>query len=140
MSHQGRLRGLLRHEANSSTGIEGIGGEQTDARFGSITQANNPEISFSDVEHDAPEAKNSAWAGTGIVLDITSGTHKYQLIYFNQWTGYESTYTKTPVDTKTVKYMMGKTRGHHRLRVPVRQHGRLLLRPGDHRGQVITCR
>jgi hypothetical protein len=97
------------YEAGTSTGVEGIGGQQTSAKFGSITQANNPQVSFSDVEHSAPEAGNSAWAGTGLQFTFTSGKKSYTLTYFNQWTAYKSTYKKKPVNTKTAKYVLGKT-------------------------------
>jgi hypothetical protein len=97
------------YEAGTATGVEGIGGQQLPAKFGSITQANNPQISFSDVEHSAPEAKNAAWAGTGLQFSFTSGKKSYTLIYLNPWTAYKSTFTKKPVSTKTTKYVLGKT-------------------------------
>jgi hypothetical protein len=97
------------YEAGTSTGVEGIGGQQTSAKFGSITQANNPQVSFSDVEHSAPEAGNSAWAGTGLQFTFTSGKKSYTLTYFNQWTAYKSTFRKHPLNTKTTKYIIGPT-------------------------------
>jgi hypothetical protein len=97
------------YEAGSATGVEGIGGQQTRAKFGSISQANNPQVSFSDVEHSAPEAKNAAWAGSGLQISFTSGKRDYKVIYLNLWTAYKSTFTKKPVSTATTKYVVGKT-------------------------------
>jgi hypothetical protein len=97
------------YEAGSATGVEGIGGQQLPAKFGTITQANNAQISFSDVEHSAPEAKNATWAGTGLQISFTSAKKSYTLIYLNPWTAYKSTFTKKPASTKTTKYWLGKT-------------------------------
>jgi hypothetical protein len=97
------------YEAGSATGIEGIGGQQGYTRFHSITQANHAQVSFSDCENSAPESHNAAWAGTGLEINFTSAKKSYTLIYFNEWTAYESTYTHKPVDSKTVKYVLGPT-------------------------------
>lgn len=49
------------YEGGSSTGVEGIGGQQTSSTFNSITQANNPQVSFSNVETFSPEVKVADW-------------------------------------------------------------------------------
>jgi hypothetical protein len=97
------------YESGTATGVEGIGGQQTPARFKSISQANNPQVTFSDVEHSAPAATNAAWAGSGLQISFTHGKRDYQLIYLNLWTAYKSTYTKKPVSTATTKYVLGST-------------------------------
>jgi hypothetical protein len=97
------------YEAGSATGIEGIAGEQTSAQFGSITQANNPQVSFSNVEKDAPEASVANWAGSGLQIDFTHAKKSYTLVYFNQWTAYESTFSSSPTNSATTKYVLGPT-------------------------------
>ncbi len=99
------------YESGTATGVEGIGGQQTSAKFGSITQANNPQISFSDVESSAPAATNAAWAGSTVQISFTSGKSKTvdTLIFISPWTAYKSTFTKKPVSSKTIKYVIGKT-------------------------------
>jgi hypothetical protein len=99
------------YESGTATGIEGMGGQQTSTKFGSITQANNPQVTFADLQEDSPEAKNSAWAGTGLQITFTSGKSKtvHTLVFLNLFTAYKSKYTKKPVSTKTTKYVLGKT-------------------------------
>jgi hypothetical protein len=97
------------YEAGSATGIEGIGGEQNSAKFGDITQANNPQVSYSTVEHSASESTNAAWEGAGLEIVVVASKKVYTLIYYNQWTAYKSTFTHKPVSTKTTKYVIGRT-------------------------------
>jgi hypothetical protein len=95
------------YEAGSATGIEGIGGQQGYTRFGSITQLNKPQVSFSDVEHSAPEATNASWAGTGLEVNFVSHKKDYTLIYLDLWTAYKSTFKAKPVNSKTTRYILG---------------------------------
>jgi hypothetical protein len=97
------------YEAGSSTGIEGIGGEQTSSTFGSITQADDPQVGYSAVATDTPEATNSSWAGSALEINFTSESNSYTLVYFDPWQAYDSTFTGSPVDTATVKYIIGPT-------------------------------
>jgi hypothetical protein len=98
------------YEAGTATGIEGIGGEQTSATFKSITQANNAQVSFSNVEVDAPESKVADWAGSGLEIIFTSGKATDTLVYLNPWTAYLTPpYSGKPVDTATTKYILGPT-------------------------------
>jgi hypothetical protein len=97
------------YEAGTATGIEGIGGQQASSTFGSITQANNPQVSFSDVQKDAPEASVADWAGGGLEINLTAGTKSYTLVYYNQWTAYKGTFSSKPKDTSTTKYITGPT-------------------------------
>lgn len=71
------------YEAGTATGVEGIGGEQTSATFGSVTQANNPQVSFSDLENKAPETMLAKWAGGGLEIDFTHAKKSFSLIYLN---------------------------------------------------------
>jgi hypothetical protein len=96
------------YEAGSATGLEGIGGQQT-VKSGAISQANNPQITFADVANSAPAASVADWAGSGIEIIFTSGKHTGTLIYFNPWTAYKSKFTGKPVDTASVKYVLGPT-------------------------------
>jgi hypothetical protein len=97
------------YEGGSSLGVEGIGGEQAAKTFGSITQANNPQLSFSTVEHSGPENANATWAGSGIQINFTSGKKAYSLIYLFPWTATGTAYTAKPANTATVKYILEKT-------------------------------
>jgi hypothetical protein len=97
------------YEAGTATGVEGIGGQQTSATFGSITQANKPQVTFSDVENKAPATGNSDWAGGGLEIDFTHGTTSYSLIYLNLWTPATGTYPDKPVNSATTKYILGPT-------------------------------
>jgi hypothetical protein len=97
------------YEAGTATGVEGIGGQQTSSTFGSITQANIPQISFSDVETSAPEASVADWAGSGLEIIFTSGGKTYTLVYLNPWTAYKSTFSGKPTDSATTKYILGPT-------------------------------
>jgi hypothetical protein len=99
------------YEAGSATGVEGIGGQQTSSTFGSITQADDPQVSYSTAYTDAPEAKNSSWAGSALEVAFTSGGQNYTLIYFNPWTAYNSTFTGSPTNSATVQYIIGPTLG-----------------------------
>jgi hypothetical protein len=97
------------YEGGSSLGVEGIGGEQTAKKFGSITQANNPQLSFSTVEHSAPEEANDTWAGSGIQINFTSGKKAYSLIYLYPWTTTtKPPYSAKPVNSATAKYILEK--------------------------------
>ncbi len=96
------------YEAGSATGLEGIGGQQT-VKPGAISQANNPQITFADVANSAPEASVANWAGSGIEIVFTSGKRTGTLIYLNPWTAYESKFSGKPVDTASVKYVLGPT-------------------------------
>jgi hypothetical protein len=97
------------YEAGSATGIEGIGGLQTKFKVKSITQANHPQVGFAAVEVDGPDASVAKWAGSGVEVDFTSGAHKYSLIYLCPWSPGLGTFSGKPVNTKTTKYILGKT-------------------------------
>jgi hypothetical protein len=98
------------YEAGTATGIEGIGGQQTDTTFGSMTQANNPQVGYSNVQSDAPEASVADWAGSGLEIDFTHANQTYSLIYLNPWTAYGTTpFSGAPVSTTTTKYILGPT-------------------------------
>lgn len=95
------------YEAGSATGIEGIGAEQTASTFGTVTQADDPQVSYSAVETNSPEASVAAWAGSIYEVDVTSGGQDYSLIYYNPWQAYNSTFSGTPTDSATTKYITG---------------------------------
>jgi hypothetical protein len=97
------------YEAGSSTGVEGIGGEQTSSTFGSITQADDPQVSYSALANSTPEAKNSAWAGSAVEINFTNYPVNYTLIYFDPWVAYSGSFTATPTNSSTVKYIIGPT-------------------------------
>jgi len=97
------------YEGGNETGIEGIGGKQTSNRFGSITQANHPQVSFAVADHSAPQAKVAKWAGDGLELVLSIGKHKDTLIYFNPWTASLGKFSSKPQNSATVKYILGKT-------------------------------
>jgi hypothetical protein len=97
------------YEAGTATGVEGIGGQQTSATFKSITQANNPQVSFSNVETSAPVTTVAAWAGNGLQVNFTSGGKSYSLIYLSPWTAPVGTYSSKPVNSATTKYILGPT-------------------------------
>jgi hypothetical protein len=97
------------YEAGSATGVEGIGGTQTSATFGSITNADDPQVSFSDLEEKAPSTTNASWAGSGLEVDFTSGGASYSLIYLNPWQVGGAAYPSTPTNTATTKYILGPT-------------------------------
>ena len=97
------------YEAGTATGVEGIGGEQTSSTFGRISQANIPQVSFSDVEHFAPEATVADWAGNGLEIVFASKHKTYTLIYLNPWTAYKSTFSGKPTNSATTKYILGPT-------------------------------
>jgi hypothetical protein len=97
------------YEAGSSVGIEGIGGEQTTFKVKTITQANNPEVSFADVEVSAPDITVSKWADGGVEIDFTSAKKTYSLYFLNGWTPLTGAYAGKPVNTATTKYVVGKT-------------------------------
>jgi hypothetical protein len=96
------------YEAGSATGLEGICGQQS-VKPGAISQANNPQITFSDVANSAPEASVANWAGSGIEIVFSVGKRVGTLVYFNPWTAYKSKFTGKPVDTASVKYVIGPT-------------------------------
>jgi hypothetical protein len=95
------------YQAGTATGVEGIGGQQTSSTFGSITQANNPQVSFANVETFSPEAKVADWAGNGLEIVFTSGGKTYTLIYLNPWPAYKSTFSGKPTNSATTKYILG---------------------------------
>jgi hypothetical protein len=95
------------YEGGSETGVEGIGGQQTSATFSSITQANNPQVSFSNAETFAPEAVVADWAGNGLQVDFTSGGKSDSLIYLSPWKSPVGTYSSKPVSSATTKYILG---------------------------------
>jgi hypothetical protein len=97
------------YDAGSATGIEGIGGEQTSSTFGSITQADDPQVSYSALENSAPEATNSAWAGSALEINFSATPVNYTLIYFDPWQAYDSTFSGSPTNSATVKYIVGPT-------------------------------
>ncbi len=97
------------YEAGSSTGVEGIGASQSSATFGSITQADDPQVSFSTVSTESPEASVANWAGSAFEVYFTSGAQTYTLIYFNPWQAYESTFSGSPTNSANVKYIIGTT-------------------------------
>jgi hypothetical protein len=97
------------YEAGSATGVEGMGGEQTSSTFGSITQADDPQVSYSVAATDSPEATNSAWAGSAFEVNFTSYPVNYTLVYYYPWQAYDSSFAGTPTDTPTVKYIIGPT-------------------------------
>jgi hypothetical protein len=95
------------YEAGTSVGIEGIGGEQTSATFKSITQKNNPQVSFANVEVEGPETTLADWAGSGLEIIFTAGKATDTLVYLNPWEAPTGTYSGAPVDTATTKYILG---------------------------------
>jgi hypothetical protein len=97
------------YEGGTATGVEGFGAQQTSTTFGSITQANNPQVSFSNVETLAPEAKVANWAGNGLQFDFTSGKKSFTLIYFSPWKASVGTFKSKPANTATTKYILGPT-------------------------------
>lgn len=97
------------YEGGSATGVEGIGGQQTPRSFGSITQADNPQVSFSNVETFSPQATVANWAGNGLQFDVTSGGKSYTLIYLSPWNASVGTFSSKPVDSATTKYILGPT-------------------------------
>ena len=97
------------YEAGTATGVEGIGGEQTSATFGSVTQANNPQVSFSDVENKAPETMLANWACGGLEINFSHATKSFSLIYLNPWTPPAGKYADKPVNSATTRYILGPT-------------------------------
>jgi hypothetical protein len=97
------------YEAGSSLGIEGIGGQQTTFKVKSITQANNPEISFANVESKAPVISVARWAGNGLEVSLAHEGKSYTLVYLNLWTPATGTYTLKPANTPSTKYILGPT-------------------------------
>ncbi len=97
------------YEAGSALGVEGFGGEQTSSTFGSISQADDPQVSFSLAPTDSPEAKNSQWAGSAFEVNFTSYPVNYTLVYFYPWVAYAGSFSGTPANTSTVKYIIGPT-------------------------------
>jgi hypothetical protein len=94
------------YEAGTATGIEGIGGQQT-TFADPISQANNPQVSFANVEVTAPATTNADWAGSGLQIVFTSGKNTDTLIFLNPWTPATGTYASAPVNTATTKYILG---------------------------------
>jgi hypothetical protein len=97
------------YEAGSSVGIEGIGGRQTAFAVASITQANNPQVSFAAVEVSGPESKLARWAGSGLEIDFTAGAKAYSLIFLDLWTAAAGKFSSKPEDTATTKYVLEAT-------------------------------
>ena len=97
------------YEAGSSLGVEGIGGKQTSSTFGSVTQADDPQVGYSVAPTNAPEASNSAWAGSALEVNFTSGASSDTLVYFDPWKAYDSTFTGGPTNSATVQYIVGPT-------------------------------
>jgi hypothetical protein len=98
------------YEGGSSLGVEGIGGQQTAATFGSITQKNNAQVSFSIVESSPPATQNSKWAGDGVEIVFTAGKHTDTLVYFSPWTTPKRTsYPAKPKNSATLKYLSSQT-------------------------------
>jgi hypothetical protein len=97
------------YEAGSSVGEEGIAGEQSTFKVKSITQANNPELSFNNVEVSGPDIKVAKWAGSGVEIIFTSAKKTYSLYVINGWTPLTGAYSSKPANTATVKYVVGKT-------------------------------
>jgi hypothetical protein len=97
------------YEAGSNTGVEGIGGSQASPPLGSITQADDPQVSFSTVSNDAPEMSLANWAGSAFEVNFTSGSQTYTLIYFNPWQASSGTFTGSPINSATVQYIIGTT-------------------------------
>jgi len=95
------------YESGTATGVEGIGGEQTSAQFGSITQANNPTVSYANAQYAAPGTSVSAWAGSGLEINFNDNSKPYTLIFLNPWTPPAGTYASAPADTATTKYIVG---------------------------------
>jgi hypothetical protein len=90
-------------------GVEGIGGQQTSATFKSITQANNPQVSFSNVETFSPSDAVADWAGDGLQFNFTSGKKSLTLIYLSPWKAGVGTFSGKPVNSATTKYILGPT-------------------------------
>jgi hypothetical protein len=103
------IAGNVFYESGTATGVEGIAGQQTSATFKSITQANNPQVSFSDVEVSGPATTNADWAGSGLEIDFTAAGKSFSLIYLNLWTPAVGTYPDKPVNSATTKYILGPT-------------------------------
>jgi hypothetical protein len=97
------------YEAGSSVGEEGIAGEQSTFKVKSITQANNPELSFNNVEVSGPDIKVAKWAGSGVEVIFTSAKKTYSLYVINGWTPLTGAYSSKPANTATTKYVVGKT-------------------------------
>jgi hypothetical protein len=98
----------LFYESGTATGVEGIGGQQTVTK--SVTQANDPQIAFSDVQTYAPEAKNADWAGNGLQINFIHAKQTYSLIYFNPGTAYGTTpFPDLPANSATTVYVLGST-------------------------------
>ncbi|HEX3426543.1 MAG TPA: hypothetical protein VHT30_10465 [Acidimicrobiales bacterium] len=100
------------YEAGSSTGVEGLGGTQTSATFGSITNADVAQVSFSTVEKTPPDTSVAAWAGSGLQVDFTSGANSYSLVYLDPWSAPTGeTYSSSPASPSpsTTKYILGPT-------------------------------
>lgn len=101
----------LFYEAGSSTGVEGIGGEQTSATFGSITNTDGPQVSFAQVETQPPDTSVAAWAGSGLEVDFTSGATSYSLVYLDPWAASAGeTFASSPASpAPSTKYLVGPT-------------------------------
>jgi hypothetical protein len=97
----------LFYEGGSATGVEGIGGQQT--VFKSITQKNNPQVSFVDVESFAPSTTVVSWAGCGLEVVVSVGKKTDTLVYFNPFTPFSGTYSSKPTNSARLKYVIGKT-------------------------------
>lgn len=104
------VAGELFYEAGSATGVEGVAGQQRWPRFGEITQDNDPQVSFSDVENFGPQAKVANWAGSGVEIVFSHGGHLYRLIYLDPWTAAGTApFPSSPASTQTTKYILGPT-------------------------------
>ena len=97
------------YAAGSATGPEGYGGRQTSATFGSITQADHPQVGFSTVESFAPNPSVAAWAGSVLQVVVASEGQTLTLRYLDPWTPASGTYAGAPTDSATTRYITGPT-------------------------------
>lgn len=94
------------YDVGSTAGIDGAGGSQP---ITGLTQAQDPQVSFSVAQTYAPTPGNTAWAGSVFEVDFTSGGTNYVLRYYNPFTPVSGTYTGGPTSTATTAYVVGTT-------------------------------
>jgi hypothetical protein len=99
----------LFYEGGSATGVEGIGGQQSKSVFKSVTQKNNPQVSFSDVESFPPSTVVVSWAGCGLEVVVSVGKKTDTVVFFNPFTPTSGKYASKPSNSATLKYVVGAT-------------------------------
>ncbi len=94
------------YQAGSSTGVEGYGGSQSLAA--AVASTSLPQLSWSTVESFSPSTSVSAWAGSMVEVDLSSGGQAYQLRYINPFTPQSGSYSGQPTasNTATTKYLV----------------------------------